>query len=479
MPLPPQVPSSPEQPPPAAPWAPVNPGPYGDAPESGEPWEDGNPTDEPTRALRGRHRVAKQRAGGVARGGAVLGVGMIAAVGAAGMATAHDKDPGSISVPDLDSVPDPDAAADTVRDLSDRLPDAEDVPGLGALVSDSADATNGHATNGHGVQGQPAGKVPQVQAGQQTQDGQRLTAGHQAQTGHQARAGQPVGADRQGGQSVPSSPGEALLTRLLAQAGNRAQAQAPARAEAQAHAAPGTTAAPEDGAVAGVGAPAEDKTAETEPERDASAPEEETAAPQQGAAAAEQADAAPERTVAAPQRKAGAHGEAVPEGLSGADGKAGAEGETPEEKAGAEGKAGAHGAEHARGYQAPLTSYQLGAGFGESGGMWQNDHTGQDFTAPNGTPVKAAGSGTVKEAGWAGAHGYRVVLRLEDGTELWFCHLSSMTKSAGDKVATGDVIGRVGSTGNSSGPHLHVEVRPDGGDPVDPLRWLRDKGVDA
>lgn len=133
----------------------------------------------------------------------------------------------------------------------------------------------------------------------------------------------------------------------------------------------------------------------------------------------------------------------------------------------------------AREYTAPLASFQLSAGFGQAGGMWQSDHTGQDFAAPNGTPVKAIHSGTIKEAGWAGSYGYRIVLKLNDGTELWFCHLSSMTKSAGDKVGTGDVIGRVGSTGNSSGPHLHVEVRPGGGDPVAPLPWLRDKGVNV
>ncbi|WP_369203239.1 M23 family metallopeptidase [Streptomyces sp. PU-14G] len=348
-----------------------------DEPSGGDgPWEDWNPTEEATRSLRGKHRVARQRTGGVARGGAVLGVGMIAAVGAGGMATAHDKDPGSISVPDIG------AAADTARDLTDHLPDAEDIPGLGAFVSDGTDGT----------------EVP---------DG--------VQAAHGADA--VDAADTGGG-----SAGEALRARILAQAErHHAATDAQAREDAARQAA---SAAAQEAA----------KRAAAEERARTEAQEER----RREAAAAKAAEAAEEaKAKAAAERRA----------------------------------------KLARSYVAPVASYQLSAGFGQSGGRWQNDHTGQDFAAPNGTPVKAIHTGTVKEAGWAGSYGYRVVLELDDGTELWFCHLSSMTKSAGDKVSTGDVIGRVGSTGNSSGPHLHVEVRPDGGAPVDPLTWLRDKGV--
>ncbi|RCG13589.1 M23 family peptidase [Streptomyces reniochalinae] len=331
--------------------------------------------------MRGKHRVARQRTGGVARGGAVLGVGMIAAVGAGGMATAHDKDPGSISVPDLG------AAADTARDLTDHLPDAEDIPGLGAFVSDDADV----------------------------RDGARGTGGSQAAHGADAAAA----ADTGGG-----SAGEALRARILAQAERHRSAT-----DAQAR---------------------------------------EDAARQAASAAAEQAA---KRATAEERARAEARDERRREA---AEAKAAEAAEAAKAEAAAERRA-----KLARSYVAPVASYQLSAGFGQSGGRWQNDHTGQDFAAPNGTPVKAIHTGTVKEAGWAGSYGYRVVLELDDGTELWFCHLSSMTKSAGDKVSTGDVIGRVGSTGNSSGPHLHVEVRPDGGAPVDPLTWLRDKGVNV
>ncbi|MEU7317373.1 M23 family metallopeptidase [Streptomyces sp. NPDC007083] len=353
--------------------------PHNDAGEAGdEPWEDWNPSEDSALPVRGRHRIAKQRAGGVARGGTVLGVGMIAAVGAGGMATAQDRDPGTISVPDVDT------AADALRSIPDRLPDAEDLPGIGGLLSEDAVGATGSGSAGD------AQAAPLTQAGLSDED---RAAGR-------------------------TDAGEALRARILEQAErHRSAADEEARAKAARQAA--------------------------------------------SAAAAEAA----ERAAAAEEEKQERAREAAAE---------------QERKAEAERKRKAEAArraELARSYTAPLASFQLSAGFGQAGGMWQSDHTGQDFAAPNGTPVKAVHSGTVKEAGWAGSYGYRVVLRLEDGTELWFCHLSSMTRSAGDKVGTGDVIGRVGSTGNSTGPHLHVEVRPHGGDPVDPLPWLRDKGV--
>ncbi|MEW1862755.1 M23 family metallopeptidase [Streptomyces sp. NPDC088194] len=122
-------------------------------------------------------------------------------------------------------------------------------------------------------------------------------------------------------------------------------------------------------------------------------------------------------------------------------------------------------------YIKPVACAALGAGFGETD-PWANLHNGQDFTAPTGTPVHAVHGGTVTSAGWAGSDGYRVVLTLDDGTELRYCHLSTMVVTDG-RVTTGDTIGRVGATGNVPAPHLHLEVRPDGGAPVDPLPWLR------
>ncbi|MCQ4084966.1 M23 family metallopeptidase [Streptomyces sp. RB6PN25] len=133
-------------------------------------------------------------------------------------------------------------------------------------------------------------------------------------------------------------------------------------------------------------------------------------------------------------------------------------------------------AELAASYIKPLTSSTLTSGFGEAGSMWSAAHTGQDFAAPTGTPAMAVHGGTITSAGWAGAYGYRVVLTLDDGTQVWYCHLSSMVKTSG-KVTTGDVVGRVGATGNVTGPHLHLEIRPAGGEPVDPLAWLQERGA--
>jgi murein DD-endopeptidase MepM/ murein hydrolase activator NlpD len=133
----------------------------------------------------------------------------------------------------------------------------------------------------------------------------------------------------------------------------------------------------------------------------------------------------------------------------------------------------------AKQYTLPTSSYTLTSRFGDAGSMWSSGyHTGLDFAAPTGTLIKAIHSGTITEAGWAGSYGYRTILTLDDGTELWFCHQSSISVSVGQKVSTGDVIGRVGATGNVTGPHLHLEVHPDGAaTAIDPMAWLQSKGL--
>ncbi|MGW3459704.1 M23 family metallopeptidase [Streptomyces olivaceoviridis] len=130
-------------------------------------------------------------------------------------------------------------------------------------------------------------------------------------------------------------------------------------------------------------------------------------------------------------------------------------------------------------YTLPTSSYTITSTFGQAGGMWSSGHhTGLDFAAPTGTLIKAVHSGTITEAGWAGSYGYRTILTLDDGTELWFCHQSSISVSVGQKVTTGEVIGRVGATGNVTGPHVHMEVHPGGGPTgIDPMAWLRGKGL--
>ena len=131
-----------------------------------------------------------------------------------------------------------------------------------------------------------------------------------------------------------------------------------------------------------------------------------------------------------------------------------------------------------RAWVLPLApGYRVSAGFGECSSLWAHCHTGLDLAAPSGTPVRAVAEGTVTEVGWAGAYGNRTVQTLEDGTELWYCHLESIGVRLGDEVAAGQELGRVGSTGNSTGPHLHLEVRPGAGDPVDPVAALAAHGV--
>ncbi|MCI0385946.1 M23 family metallopeptidase [Streptomyces sp. CNQ085] len=331
------------------PFAPFGPEGDGDQPV----W---NPTEDSVRPVRGRHRVVKQR-NGMARSGAVLGVGVIAAVGAGGMATAKDKSPLAVSMPDVDL-----GAV------------AEGIPVVGGLVSDSHDGDSA-----------PPAETADPFGGTVTQAG--LDTSEAVTT------------------VVTADAGEALRARILQQADRQQTGAAQAALEEAA-----------DQAAERAAEEAADQAAEEEAERKRKAAEE----------AARKAEA--ERL-----------------------------------------------AKLAASYTLPLNSYQLTSTFGQSGSMWANNHTGLDFAAPTGTPVKAVHSGEIVGAGWAGSYGYRIILRLDDGTEIWYCHLSSMTVTTG-KVTTGDVIGRVGSTGNSTGAHLHLEVRPGGGDPVDPLTWLRSKG---
>ncbi|MEX2502064.1 MAG: LysM peptidoglycan-binding domain-containing M23 family metallopeptidase [Trueperaceae bacterium] len=100
-------------------------------------------------------------------------------------------------------------------------------------------------------------------------------------------------------------------------------------------------------------------------------------------------------------------------------------------------------------------------------------HQGLDLGAPTGTPVFAVRDGVVARTGWIGAYGYAVVLRHEDGFETRYAHLSRIEVEAGRTVTRGAQIGRVGTTGASTGPHLHFEVRRDGR-ALDPLTVLPD-----
>jgi peptidoglycan hydrolase-like protein with peptidoglycan-binding domain len=106
------------------------------------------------------------------------------------------------------------------------------------------------------------------------------------------------------------------------------------------------------------------------------------------------------------------------------------------------------------------------------GWRWGRMHTGIDFPAPAGTPIGAAGRGVVKFAGWnSGGYGNLVVVTHRLGFETWYAHQSRIAVSAGQAVTGGSRIGFVGSTGHSTGPHLHFEVRLNG-TPIDPAPRL-------
>lgn len=125
-----------------------------------------------------------------------------------------------------------------------------------------------------------------------------------------------------------------------------------------------------------------------------------------------------------------------------------------------------------QGWTFPLKqgTYNVSAGFGQSGGMWQSTHTGQDLSAPTGTPIYASRGGTVslQEVGWAGT---LITVEHPDGTAERYAHASKVLVEDGQTVASGDEIALVGARGNTTGPHLHFEITVDG-EFIDPMPVL-------
>ncbi|MER5214583.1 LysM peptidoglycan-binding domain-containing M23 family metallopeptidase [Streptomyces sp. NPDC002838] len=131
------------------------------------------------------------------------------------------------------------------------------------------------------------------------------------------------------------------------------------------------------------------------------------------------------------------------------------------------------------GFSTPVSG-AVSTAYRVAGSMWSSGyHTGVDFAAPTGTSLKAVGAGTVVSAGWGGAYGNQVVIRLADGHYAQYAHMSSISVSNGQSVTAGQQIGLSGATGNVTGPHLHFEIRtgPGYGSDVDPVAYLRSKGV--
>ncbi len=133
----------------------------------------------------------------------------------------------------------------------------------------------------------------------------------------------------------------------------------------------------------------------------------------------------------------------------------------------------------ARQWGAPVDGYTISAVYGAVSSLWSSgSHTGVDLNAVTGTAVSSVGPGKVTFAGYDGSYGNKVIVRHEDGTETWYCHLSAINVRVGTAVSNQTVIGLVGATGNVTGDHLHLELRPTGGgNPVDPVAGLAVHGV--
>jgi murein DD-endopeptidase MepM/ murein hydrolase activator NlpD len=125
----------------------------------------------------------------------------------------------------------------------------------------------------------------------------------------------------------------------------------------------------------------------------------------------------------------------------------------------------------------PVRSYTLTARFGQGGSRWASFHTGLDFAAPIGTPIHSVMAGKVIFAAFAGAYGRQVQVRHYDGTVTSYSHMSAFSVSVGQVVRAGGQVGAIGVTGNTTGPHVHFEVHPGGGAPIDPEPWLRAHGL--
>ena len=118
----------------------------------------------------------------------------------------------------------------------------------------------------------------------------------------------------------------------------------------------------------------------------------------------------------------------------------------------------------------PITG-TISSRYGVSSSIRSSKHTGLDIAAPKGTPIKVIADGKVTFAAQNGSYGYLVKVDHGNGVETWYAHTSKMYVTVGEEVKAGDVIAAVGSTGNSTGPHLHLEVRING-EHVNPQKYL-------
>lgn len=118
----------------------------------------------------------------------------------------------------------------------------------------------------------------------------------------------------------------------------------------------------------------------------------------------------------------------------------------------------------------PVTG-TISSRFGSRSASRSTIHTGLDISAPNGTGIRPISAGTVTYAAYKGSYGNLIIIDHGNGVQSYYAHCSALYVSIGQSVDTGTTIGAVGSTGNSTGPHLHLEIRI-GGSPVNPQNYL-------
>ncbi|MHB1475363.1 MAG: M23 family metallopeptidase [Dermatophilaceae bacterium] len=123
----------------------------------------------------------------------------------------------------------------------------------------------------------------------------------------------------------------------------------------------------------------------------------------------------------------------------------------------------------AHSWQLPIKNYVLTSGYGM---RWGRLHAGEDFGVPVGTNLVSMSTGTVTFAGQESGYGIMVKIRYWDGTVSFYGHMSQVSVTDGETLLPGEVVGQSGNTGESTGPHLHLEIHPDGDQPVNPLPWL-------
>jgi len=126
----------------------------------------------------------------------------------------------------------------------------------------------------------------------------------------------------------------------------------------------------------------------------------------------------------------------------------------------------------------PVTGYRISGRFGTKNSLWGKGHSGLDLAGPSGSTVVSVASGTVIAAKYSGNCGNMTQIQLDaQDLVIMYCHQSRITVEVGQHVQAGETVGYTGSTGRSTGPHLHVEAKPGGGKSVDVEPYFREHSV--